>query len=132
VNAGHNPPYLVRGDGTEVTIEQLPTGGTVLGLFPEAVYDHATVDLHPGDVLFMFTDGVTESMNTGGEEFGEDRLTHVLRESYQLPVEELAARVSSELQRWSAGTPQYDDLTFVVAKVGETRPTRQSSPAVRT
>jgi predicted permease len=121
VNAGHNPPYLVRHEGTEIAIDQLSTGGTVLGLFSETRYDCATVELHPGDVLFIFTDGVTESMNTADEEFGEDRLTRVLCESCHLPVEELAARVSSELKDWSAGAPQHDDLTFVVAKIGETR-----------
>jgi putative ABC transport system permease protein len=118
VNAGHNPPYLVRRAGTEIAIDQLSAGGTVLGLFPEATYEHGTVELQPGDVLFIFTDGVTESMNTAGEEFGEDRLTRLLRLSCDLSVDVLAARVSSDLKDWSAGAPQHDDLTFVVAKIG--------------
>lgn len=69
VNAGHNPPYLVRslgntsGNGLDSAIEELRTGGTIIGMFPSASYEEATVDLHSGDVLLAFTDGVTEALN---------------------------------------------------------------------
>ena len=80
VNAGHNPPYLVRalrpdpqGNDSSAPIEELATGGMIIGMFPGANYDESIVDLQPGDVLMAFTDGVTEALNADDEEFGEER-----------------------------------------------------------
>ena len=78
VNAGHNAPYLLR-NGGESTVEELTTGGTIIGMFPQTRYEEGTLALHPGDVLIVFTDGVTEALNPADEEFGEDRLKEVLR-----------------------------------------------------
>ena len=64
----------------------------------------------------MYTDGIPESLNTSGDEFGEDRLKQVSRAGLHLPVAALADRLSRELTQWSAGAPQHDDLTFVVMK----------------
>jgi putative ABC transport system permease protein len=126
VNAGHNPPYLLRridprssspADDSTPQIEELSTGGMVLGLFAQASYDEATVDLRPGDVLVVFTDGVTEALNPGEEEFGEDRLQQLLRQVVALPVNEISSRISQELKNWIQDAEQYDDLTFLVMKV---------------
>ena len=114
VNAGHNPPYVVR-EGAE--IEELGTGGTVLGLFPEVSYEEAAVDLRPGDVLAAFTDGVTEALNPKEEEFGEERLKDLLRGVVHLPVEEIRGRMVAELKKWMQDAAQHDDLTFIVLKV---------------
>ena len=116
VNAGHNPPFLVRARDDGATIEELAAGGTVLGLFPEASFDSSSVALEPDDVLLIYTDGVPESLNTSGDEFGEERLKQVLRAGLHLPAAALADRLSRELTQWSAGAPQHDDLTFVVMK----------------
>jgi phosphoserine phosphatase RsbU/P len=121
VNAGHNPPYLVRsldarGDGG-MEIQELSTGGTVLGLFPQMSYEEATIDLRSGDVLVMFTDGVTEALNPNDEEFGNDRLRALVRDVARLPVQDIASRVASELKQWIDTAAQHDDLTFVVMKV---------------
>jgi sigma-B regulation protein RsbU (phosphoserine phosphatase) len=121
VNAGHNPPMLARARDGAATIEELRAGGTVLGLFPVAGFDSDSVMLERGDVLLIFTDGVPESLNTTGDEFGEERLKQVLREGITLTAGELADLLSRELTQWSAGAPQHDDLTFVVMKVD--RPT---------
>ena len=67
VNAGHNPPFLVRRSGSDVEITALSAGGTVLGLFPDMPFEEAAVPLGPGDVLVAFTDGVTEALNAEGE-----------------------------------------------------------------
>jgi sigma-B regulation protein RsbU (phosphoserine phosphatase) len=67
VNAGHNPPYLVRRADSGVEITEVGAGGTVLGLFDEAEYEDAHVDLRSGDLLVAFTDGVTEAVNAAGE-----------------------------------------------------------------
>ncbi len=123
VNAGHNPPYLIRsvhvapGSTSAVEIEELSSGGTVLGLLPQVSYEEAAVDLRPGDVLVAFTDGVTEALNPNDEEFGEERLKNLLRELIHLPAHEMSARISHELRNWIQDAAQYDDLTFIVMKV---------------
>jgi predicted permease len=123
VNAGHNAPYLFRAgrrstaNGASSEIEQLSVGGTVVGMFPDMGYEEATVELYPGDVLLAFTDGVPEAQNPENEEFGEERLQQLLRETAHLPAEEIGARISAETKDWIRDAPQYDDLTFIVMKV---------------
>ena len=123
VNAGHNAPYLLRagrqstGDSASPDIEQLSVGGTVVGMFPEMDYEEATVELGPGDVLLAFTDGVPEAHNPENEEFGEERLQQLLRQTAHLPADEISARISSEMKNWIGDAEQYDDLTFIVMKV---------------
>lgn len=118
VNAGHNPPYLLRRVNVpELQIEELATGGMIIGMFPQASYEEATVDLRSGDVLVVFTDGVTEAMSPSEEEFGEERLKDLLRRVAHLPVQEMSSRISQELTQWIAHAPQHDDLTFIVMKI---------------
>jgi putative ABC transport system permease protein len=123
VNAGHNAPYLLRAgrrstaDNASPEIEQLSVGGTVVGMFPEIEYEEATVELCPGDVLLAFTDGVPEAHNPENEEFGEERLQQQLRQTAQLPANEISARLSDEMKDWIRDAEQYDDLTFIVMKV---------------
>jgi sigma-B regulation protein RsbU (phosphoserine phosphatase) len=118
VNAGHNPPYLLRlADNPAAAIEELSIGGTIIGMFPHVNYEEATVDLRSGDVLVVFTDGVTEALNPREEEFGEERLKDLLRRVAHLSVNELCARISQELKNWIEDAAQYDDLTFIVMKV---------------
>jgi serine phosphatase RsbU (regulator of sigma subunit) len=123
VNAGHNAPFLLRaaaGRSTESglpEIEQLSVGGTVVGMFPEVRYDEATVDLGRGDVLLVFTDGVPEAHNAENEEFGEERLLQLLRQTAHLSANEISARISAEMKNWIGDAEQYDDLTSIVMKV---------------
>jgi len=123
VNAGHNAPYLFRAgrrstaDSASPDIDQLSVGGTVVGMFPEVGYEEATVELYPGDVLLAFTDGVPEAHNPENEEFGEERLQLLLRETAHLPADEISARISAEMKSWIDAAEQYDDLTFIVMKV---------------
>ena len=123
VNAGHNAPYLLRAGWRSTAgsalpeIEELSTGGTVVGMFPEMNYEEATVELRPGDVLLAFTDGVPEAHNPENEEFGEERLQQVLRQTAHLPANEISARLSDEMKDWIRDAEQYDDLTFIVMKV---------------
>ena len=123
VNAGHNAPYLLRAvrrsaaDPASPEIEELSVGGTVVGMFPEMGYEEATVALCPGDVLLAFTDGVPEAHNPENEEFGEERLQQLLRQTAQLPASEISARLSGEMTAWIRDAEQYDDLTFLVMKV---------------
>ena len=119
VNAGHNPPCLLR-CAADQSIEELPAGGTVIGLFPQSSYEESAVDLRPGDVLIAFTDGVPEAQNPQEEEFGEERLEDLLRRSAHLPVGEIASMIASALKTWIDNAAQYDDLTFILVKVGGT------------
>ena len=116
VNAGHNPPCLLR-CAADQSIEELPAGGTVIGLFPQSSYEESSVDLRPGDVLIAFTDGVPEAQNPQEEEFGEERLKNLLRQSAHLPVSEIASKIAGELKTWIDNAAQYDDLTFILVKV---------------
>jgi phosphoserine phosphatase RsbU/P len=112
-NCGHNPPMVVRGDGT--TERLLPTA-PVLGLLREWECTTAEVALEPGDLLALFSDGVTEAFSDAGEEFGDERLLHALREGRHLPLPELLDRVVARVQAFS-GSEQEDDLTLVVGRV---------------
>jgi sigma-B regulation protein RsbU (phosphoserine phosphatase) len=125
VNAGHNPPYLLRyapGSADQV-MEELPAGGTVIGLFPQSSYQEASLELGPGDVLMAFTDGVLEAQNPKEEEFGEERLRALLRRVGHLPVDEIALQIADELKNWIGDAEQYDDLTFILLKVNSELPT---------
>jgi predicted permease len=116
VNAGHNAPYLLRAGG-DSAVEELTTGGTIIGMFPQTRYEEGTLALHTGDILIVFTDGVTEALNPADEEFGEDRLKALLRQVATLPVEEMSAQITQELKAWIQDAAQYDDLTFVLMKM---------------
>ena len=117
VNAGHNPPFLMRSADGGSGIQELTTGGMVVGMFPEADYEEAIVDLRPGDILLAFTDGVPEAQDPAQAEFGEARLKQILRESAGLPAAEISARISGALKDWIQDAEQFDDLTIVVMKV---------------
>jgi sigma-B regulation protein RsbU (phosphoserine phosphatase) len=117
VNAGHNPPYLVRRTMAGVSITELSVGGTVLGLFPEVEYEEGHVDLLSGDLLVAYTDGVTDARNVADDEFGEERLKDLLRGSTSATVEEISSALQTRIRDWMAGTEQYDDVTFVVASL---------------
>jgi serine phosphatase RsbU (regulator of sigma subunit) len=73
--------------------------------------------MRPGDVLIVFTDGVTEALNPSDEEFGEERLKDLLRQVFHLPVDEMSSRISQELSGWIQDAAQYDDLTFLLMKM---------------
>jgi serine phosphatase RsbU (regulator of sigma subunit) len=110
-NAGHNPPYLIRTDGS---LQPLTEGGMVLGLFSQAQYESRTITLQPGDHLVLFTDGVLEARNTVGEEFGEERICALLRQNCREPAATILRCLKEQLAAFSANTPQHDDITMMV------------------
>jgi sigma-B regulation protein RsbU (phosphoserine phosphatase) len=117
VNAGHNPPYVLRVDGASLEMHELSVGGTVIGMFPQARYEEGSIELRSGDVLMVFTDGVPEALNPQEEEFGEERLKSVLGQVIPLPADQMVSRISQALKDWIQDAAQYDDMTFVVMKV---------------
>jgi predicted permease len=118
VNAGHNPPYRVRRVDSGVEVSELSIGGTVIGLFPDVDYEDGEVELRPGDLLVVFTDGVPEARNAAGDEYGEERLTAFLRDALGQSPAAIAATLSARLRAWMAGAEQHDDVTFVIASIG--------------
>ncbi len=113
-NAGHNPPYLLRKNGT---IEKLEEGGLILGIFKTTTpYTDASVTLLSGDVLVMYTDGVSEAMNQNNEQFTEERLENILKESTNLSAKEIIRQIQKELEIHTQATPQSDDITLLVLK----------------
>jgi serine phosphatase RsbU (regulator of sigma subunit)/pSer/pThr/pTyr-binding forkhead associated (FHA) protein len=114
-NAGHNPPVLVRAAGGNV--ETLAGGGVILGILPKAQYSECTTHMEPGDVLILFSDGVTEAMKAGeDEEFGEERLAEVAVKNPNLNPAQLIVEINRAVSVWSAGASPADDVTLVVAR----------------
>lgn len=112
-NAGHNPPLLLRANGDTEWLEE---GGCVLGILPMAKYEEARRRLDLGDVLVVFSDGVTDAMNPQGDEFGEVRLATVVHEHRTLSSAEMMQAVNRAIADWAAGSPLPDDLTLLVAR----------------
>jgi len=117
-NCGHVPAILLRSDGN---VERMSPTCTVLGLFEEWNCVIAETNLGEGDVLALYTDGVTEAVNEAGEDFGESGLINALRRNISAPAEELAKTVIRDAVRFS-GSVQQDDITLIVAKRTNPRP----------
>jgi sigma-B regulation protein RsbU (phosphoserine phosphatase) len=118
VNAGHNPPMLVRHGELmrHGEVVRLDAGGAVIGLLPKFPYVQARVTVEPGDLLFGFTDGISEAMNSADEEWGEDWLSQTLQAMNGLPCSEVVQRVLRAADEHIAGAPQHDDMTMVAVR----------------
>ncbi|MBZ5578968.1 MAG: SpoIIE family protein phosphatase [Acidobacteriia bacterium] len=112
-NAGHNPPIVVRSSGE---VEMLEGGGPVLGILPIAKYAEQHARLGRGDLLVIYSDGITEANDLAEEEYGEERLTAELKLHRAESAESIVAAVTEAVSRFSAGAPQADDITLIVAK----------------
>ncbi len=114
VNAGHNPPLLVRRDGA---VEKLAGTGLILGILPIAQYEQETCRLEAGDIVVLFSDGVTEACRPDvDEEFGEERLAKILEEFSGSSAKTIIERINARLQEFTEGAPPADDITLVIAK----------------
>jgi sigma-B regulation protein RsbU (phosphoserine phosphatase) len=117
VNAGHNPPAILRKSAAVCQVFRLGTGGPVIGLLQQSSYEQASFPVKPGDMIVLFTDGVSESMNAHNEEWGEDRLIEFARTCHGAPAFEAMTRILSAAEAFAAGAPQHDDMTLVVLRV---------------
>ncbi len=115
VNAGHNYPYLLRADGS---FERLDKGGMILGVMKTTIpYEEATVQLLPGDILFLFTDGVSEAMNRDMQEYGEARIEAALRRLSTETAQCILKRLYEDILAHAGGAQQSDDITMMALKV---------------
>jgi len=122
-NAGHNPPVLWR---VNKKIERLTEGGLVLGFLPDQKYAQQTAALNPGDILVLFTDGITEARApdediTEDKLFGEDRLIQVIKDNASLPAREIQAAILQAVSAHTKNRPQDDDITLVIIKRREVK-----------
>ncbi|HEV2800494.1 MAG TPA: SpoIIE family protein phosphatase [Pyrinomonadaceae bacterium] len=112
-NAGHNDALLIRADGS---IEHLTEGGTVLGAFEWARYTEASTTLERGDVLVIYSDGISEADNPRGAEYTEHRLAHLVRKNREKTADELRRLIFTEVENWTGGQERDDDQTVVIIK----------------
>jgi sigma-B regulation protein RsbU (phosphoserine phosphatase) len=114
VNAGHNPPVVFR--NRDETLEELLPTGIVLGAVENREYFSRTLSIGSGDVIVMYTDGVTESINAKEELFGEERLNAIIRKTARLSAQEILDRILSGVREFAGDMPQFDDITLLVIK----------------
>ena len=118
VNAGHNPPFLLRNDaGGSATCERLKAGGSVIGLLPHTTYEEETLTLHPGDLLVLYTDGFSEAMTHDDEEWGEERMLVAVEAVRSKPAGEVISGLFEAADRFTEGAPQQDDMTLLALKI---------------
>jgi phosphoserine phosphatase RsbU/P len=115
VNAGHNPPIVYRGKTGEV--EELEATGIAVGIMDDADYSKAVANLNSGDVIVLYTDGVTEAINEKEEMFEVERLLATIKSSSARPANEIMQGIIDAVFAFSGQTPQYDDITLMVVKV---------------
>lgn len=114
-NGGHNPPLLIRSKSGQSL--QLEEGGPILGILKDAEYSNTVVALDQGDILTLFTDGVTEQENEAGDEFSVGRLEEVVRNKETEPAAALVASITDAVSVFAGQKRQADDLTVVVVKI---------------
>ncbi len=124
-SAGHDPALLLR-NGQFI---ELSEGGTVLGIDPRSEYEKGLLDLVPGDVLFLYTDGVPDARNFNGEKFGRERLRNAIIAAADQTARVIVNHVLWEVRRFVGLQQAVDDMTLVAARVGTPQPLTSASPA---
>jgi sigma-B regulation protein RsbU (phosphoserine phosphatase) len=115
VNAGHNPPMLLRPQA--ISAERLEPTGMMLGVFDEARFEQATVQIEPGDVLVVYSDGICDALNPTGDDYGDARLEAFVRAHAALPAGQLMDRILEDVTAFAQGVAPFDDMTLVVARM---------------
>lgn len=114
VCAGHPPPVYVRSDGS---VQSFESSSFAIGWFPDAQYEEHVLKLSPGERLYFYSDGVVEAPTATGDEFEIDRLLHLLHVGHELKLQGSLDEVMLELENWTAGTEQNDDITMVAVEI---------------
>jgi len=118
-NAGHSPPLVLRKQDRRNPISWLQPTGAAIGLVEQSQIPSETVTLAPGDILLLYTDGVTEAVNRQEEEFGRERLAALVRQESDLSAKELVEALRHMLQEFTGGQPLADDTTFVACRIAD-------------
>jgi sigma-B regulation protein RsbU (phosphoserine phosphatase) len=111
-NAGQNPPLLFSAAG----VRKLETGGMIVGLFPHATYEQEEVQLTAGDLLAVFSDGVSEALNPAGDEYGEAHIQEVVAQNWLAPSDAVLQTLLAAVRGFAQGAPQNDDVTALVVR----------------
>ena len=119
VNAGHNPPFLIRKNDDDFEVLKLEEGGAVVGMLPSdfVFYKQGEIELQTGDLLVGFTDGISEAMNPQEEEWGEDAMLEEIKNVSERPAEEILNYIVERADEFANGAKQHDDMTMIVVKV---------------
>lgn len=123
-NAGHNPGFLFRADGTMLRLNE---GGLMVGAFDFAAYDEEETTLSPGDTLVLYSDGVTDAEAPSGEQFGEERLLACLEGQRLALPDAILERVLEEVRSFASGHPPADDVTVLVVRYGNGLPSASAA-----
>jgi serine phosphatase RsbU (regulator of sigma subunit) len=115
VSAGHNPPFMLRKGNKDIIM--LKARGVALGVVPDIGLEEKQITLNKGDVVVLYTDGVTEAINDKEEQFGTDRLVAITEQNRELPAIEIMQRIKDGVVEFSQGQPQFDDITLMILKV---------------
>lgn len=112
-NGGHNNPFFLSRDNKSTSLDK---GGLIVGIMPSVPYEEDAIPFNPGDLLVIYSDGVTEAMNKTEEEFGEERLTDLISKNRNETPENLIDIIIKSLKNFSGGQEQSDDITLVIVK----------------
>jgi len=113
-NAGHNYPFLVRAEGS---VELLKTGGMIIGALPKVEYESCAVQLQPNDIVFLFTDGLSEALDADEREYGEDRIRELVLSHRADDPQTIVDQVLNDLHTYDPTYPPRDDTTIVAIKL---------------
>jgi len=116
-NAGHNPPLIIPAS-SGAAVRRLEVGGPIVGLFEAATFQEETVTLSPGDLLLVFSDGVSEALSADGEEYGEDRIITTAKAQPGATPAELLQALFADVRVFTKGAAQSDDITAMVLRYG--------------
>jgi sigma-B regulation protein RsbU (phosphoserine phosphatase) len=114
VNAGHNPPLVLNGETGDLTL--LKTRGIAMGVMEDAEMEEREIKLAEGDVVVFYTDGVTEAVDDGLDQFGVERLVETVKKNCHLSAADLVENITGAVLAFSEGEPQFDDITLMVLK----------------
>jgi sigma-B regulation protein RsbU (phosphoserine phosphatase) len=115
-NCGHNAPFVLRRGGS---CFQLTGGGLPLGIFPKRAVTANFIELNPGDSVFFYTDGITESIDSLGAEYGDTRLAEILGQTKGADAATLCRSVLTDVATFTQGVDQFDDITCLAVQFGE-------------
>jgi serine phosphatase RsbU (regulator of sigma subunit) len=112
-NAGHNPPYLIRSSNQDI-VESLSRTGKAMGIEPNSTWSTTTVNIEPGDILLLYTDGIPDARDRDGDFFNDEAIIDIARRNTGRMAFEIQSSIIEEVQNFAADTPQDDDITLMV------------------